>query len=233
MEGHVLLQSEGVGHAVIGRLPRLGEQRGGVGRAGLGADETLEDLTGDAEALAVLRECRVEARGVRRRGEHERAVDISRALCPVVAALAGDTSREDERGERCSGDGDETSPTHDFMVHCVTFLSSAAVRVPKASSTPEPVLPRRYPVHRPLQNTSRLHSCYGSSRNRVFPPAPHRGLGLSGGDVTPRRRASAAAGSPPARPGAGRSARTARRRVRAARFGSTSRPSGTATPARR
>ena len=49
---------------VLGLLPALGEERRGVGRAGLDADETLEDLTGDAERLAVARERRVERGGV-------------------------------------------------------------------------------------------------------------------------------------------------------------------------
>src|SRR5690606_41839514 len=43
VERDVGLQLEGVRHAVLGRGPGLGEQRCGVGRAGLGADETLED----------------------------------------------------------------------------------------------------------------------------------------------------------------------------------------------
>ena len=95
VEGDALFEGEGVGHAVFGRLPRLGEERCRVGGAGLDADETLEDLPGDAEGLAVLREGRVEAGRVGGCGEDERAVDIAGSLSAVVAALAGDASRED------------------------------------------------------------------------------------------------------------------------------------------
>jgi len=109
VERHALLEREGVGHAVLGRLPALGEQRGGVGGAGLGADEALEDLTRDAEALAVLREGGVEARRIGGRGEDERAVDVAGSLGTLVAALARDAAREGESGDRRTREGGEAA----------------------------------------------------------------------------------------------------------------------------
>ena len=92
MEGHTLLEGECVAHAVFRRLPLLGQERSGIGRAGLGADEALEDLAGDAEGLTVLRERGVEAGRVGRRREDERAVDVAGCSAVAVAALAGDAS---------------------------------------------------------------------------------------------------------------------------------------------
>src|SRR5690606_18642156 len=71
VEVDVLTQLEGVLETVLAALPALGEQGGRVGGAGLGADQTLEDLSGDPEGLTVRGEGRVEQLGLCGAGEHE------------------------------------------------------------------------------------------------------------------------------------------------------------------
>src|SRR5690606_1740222 len=97
VELHVVTQLEGVLEAVLAALPALGEERSGVGRARLGADQTLEDLAGDAEGLTVRGEGRVEELGLRRAGKDEGVPTVT------VTAVALGAS-----GER-HGSGDEAN----------------------------------------------------------------------------------------------------------------------------
>ena len=92
-------------------MPRLGQQRSRVCGAGLGADESLEDLPRDAERLAVLRERGVQALRVGRRGEDEGAVDVAgRVRSVVVVTLAGDAACQQHRCDGGAGGERKASP---------------------------------------------------------------------------------------------------------------------------
>jgi hypothetical protein len=117
VERDAVLQRERVGETVFGLLPALGEQRGGVGRARLDADEALEDLARDAERLAVARERGVEPARVVRRAEDERAVDVRRFLVRAAAVALAGASAEHDRAQ-----GDDRGAGHPALSRIVEHL---------------------------------------------------------------------------------------------------------------
>ena len=102
LELHVVAQREGPVLRIL-RGPALGQRRLDQGRAGLQLDETLEDLLGDAERLAVRDQRRIQIRGIRRPGKHHRC------------RPRGSTSRtsSDQHGERSERQGQPSQiPPH-------------------------------------------------------------------------------------------------------------------------
>src|SRR3546814_502440 len=105
LELHTVLEGERVGQAVLAGLPGLRQQRSRVGRARLGADQTLEDLPRDAEALAVGGEEGVQGHGLRGACEDELVTATTR----VTLAL-GTTSQRSR--SQCRGHGPDHCGTN-------------------------------------------------------------------------------------------------------------------------
>jgi hypothetical protein len=188
VERDVGLQLEGVRHAVLGRGPGLGEQRCGVGRAGLGADETLEDLARDAEGLAVLSERGVEVGGIGRSREDERAVDVG-CLAGVTAAVAlTGAGGQDERPDGDRRGAREQAPLRSVEhVLCTFHVVGAPLHVFKAQRCGRPsggVMKRRYPdeTHSTITPVSRL--CFDGAFR-------HRSIDLRSGPAAGRAEPSA------------------------------------------
>jgi hypothetical protein len=100
VERHALAQVEGVLEAVLADLVVLGQLGHRLGAAQLVAQETLVDLAGDAERLAVAAERRVEHGGVAGRTEDEGAAGLRLAAAPLTG-----TGFPVARGAGGEGDG--------------------------------------------------------------------------------------------------------------------------------
>jgi hypothetical protein len=143
VERDAFLQLEGVRQAVVADLPALGEAGRELCRAGLQADQRLEDLVDHAQRLAVGDERAVEDDGILRRAEDERAAacgslasrrgaGISAALI-VVPTAAGCDKRERQHGQQ------EQEPQRLSLQNCLLSQGIAPERQIRGRQYPRPV----------------------------------------------------------------------------------------------
>ncbi len=109
-ERDALAQVEGVGQPVLGGLVALGQGGGELGAAGLGGQQALVDLPGDAEALPVLGERGVQHGRLAGGAEDERAAGGGVGGTGVVP-VAGGAGRHGQGGEGGRRGGQHTRGT--------------------------------------------------------------------------------------------------------------------------